>query len=371
MDKIEKVSVNGQVYELAGSGGGSGTPVSITYSELVALKNSNSLVAGTRYRITDYTAVFKSWKSAGHQFDIVVEAVSKSVLSEKASAMFHEGDDYFTNVKLETWEVWYSIDNDTERFSEASDTGKGFIYRLIDEHKNDVNYDFKNALFTVTAEDNSAVGSGRLDLYTFSYIDNSSKAVEDGSVTGKTFNNNHVDISYSNNTVCIGILYVSLFKGVSKIAYNEIYSKVNVIAPLVGFFENNKIYSYVITDNTLSMRNSIVYNTDFISNLSGKIERCTIKCHYINTNGHTLEDCQFSGTINLNITSDIKNSCIYGINAPKSASENVTIDNVDNSIVTINYNLDDTTVVDATATIINLDAESSSSLFSQRTLPKA
>ena len=370
MDKIEKVSVNGQVYELAGSGGGSVTPVSITYSELAALKNSNSLVAGARYRITDYTAIFKSWKSAGHQFDIVVEAVSKSVLSEKASAMFHEGDDYFTNVKLEVWEVWYSIDNDTERFSEASDTGKGFIYRLIDEHKNDVNYDFKNALFTVTAEDNSAVGSGSLDLYTFSYIDSSSKAVEDGSVTGKTFNNNHVDISYRNG-VCIGILYTSMFKNLSKIARNEIYSDVNVIVPIVGIFENNKIYSYVTTDNTLYMRDSIVYNTNFGTNLSGKIERCTIECNYINTNGHTLRDCKFSGTINLNITSDIKNSCIYGFNAPTSGTQNVTIDNVDNSIVTINYNLDNSTVVDATATIINLDAESSSSLFSQRTLPKA
>ena len=41
----------------------------------------------------------------------------------------------------------YCLDNDTTRFAWASSSGKGVIYRMIDEFENDVPYDFKNIMF--------------------------------------------------------------------------------------------------------------------------------------------------------------------------------------------------------------------------------
>lgn len=123
---------------------------SITYAELVALRDSSSLIAGMQYRITDYTCTTTAsgTKSAGHVFDIIVTADSESVLNKDARAIQHEGDTYFANCDLNAWKLWYSLDNDTTRFAWADATnGKGVIYRMIDEFNNDVPYDFKNIQF--------------------------------------------------------------------------------------------------------------------------------------------------------------------------------------------------------------------------------
>ena len=49
---------------------------------------------------------------------------------------------------MSAWKIWYSLDNDTNRFAWAdSVNGKGVIYRMIDEFNNDCSYDFKNIQF--------------------------------------------------------------------------------------------------------------------------------------------------------------------------------------------------------------------------------
>ena len=66
------------------------------------------------------------------------------MLSEKALAILHDGDTYFTNAKLQGWQLWYCLDNDITRFAWADATnGKGVVYRMIDEFGNDCPYDFK------------------------------------------------------------------------------------------------------------------------------------------------------------------------------------------------------------------------------------
>lgn len=124
------------------------TPV--TYSELRALRDNNSLKPGTYYRITDYefTALpTNRYHNAGHVFDIIVLALSNNKLSEEAKAIQHEGDTYFTYSDLSSWRLWYCLDNDTTRFDWADSTnGKGVIYRMIDQCGNDYPYDFKNLL---------------------------------------------------------------------------------------------------------------------------------------------------------------------------------------------------------------------------------
>jgi len=150
---------------------------SITYANLKALRDGGTLVSGRQYRITDYqcTTTQSNTSSAGHAFDIIVTADSANKLNEIARACLHSGDTYFANSKLEAWQLWYCLDNDTTRFAWAdSANGKGVVYRMIDEFNNDVPYDFKNILFTFSGKYTNA--------YTFTYTENST--IKDASLLG-------------------------------------------------------------------------------------------------------------------------------------------------------------------------------------------
>lgn len=128
------------------AGGGGDLLVEKTWSELKAMRDGGTLVPGQQYRITDYvaTTITANTSSAGNVFDILVVADDASHLNEQARAINHAGDTYFSNCKLNAWQLWYCLDNDTTRFDWADSTnGKGVIYRMIDEWKNDLPYDFK------------------------------------------------------------------------------------------------------------------------------------------------------------------------------------------------------------------------------------
>jgi len=119
-------------------------------------------------------------------------------LSEHCRALRNASDSYFPEeTNFEAWEIWYCLDNDTTRFNWASTSGKGVIYRLIDEFGNDCPYDFKNIMFKRTAswfsshDDwcTNALGStptsDRL-FYTFSLVTDSS--AEDMSTKQANYN---------------------------------------------------------------------------------------------------------------------------------------------------------------------------------------
>ena len=164
----------------------------ITYAELVALRDSSSLVAGMQYRITDYacTTTQENTRSAGHPFDIIVTADSENTLNEEARAIQHQGDTYFADCDLNAWKIWYCLDNDNTRFAWAdSVNGKGVIYRMIDEWNNDVPYDFKNIMFN---------GSWGYWAYTFNWINNESdNTCEDLSVAQYTHTNDEGGYSHT------------------------------------------------------------------------------------------------------------------------------------------------------------------------------
>lgn len=96
--------------------------VPVTWAELKALRDGGDLVPGQQYRITDYecTTSQENTSSAGHQFDVIVTADSENVLNENARACLHDGDTYFANCKLESWELKYCLDNDANRFEWAA-----------------------------------------------------------------------------------------------------------------------------------------------------------------------------------------------------------------------------------------------------------
>lgn len=126
----------------------------VTWSELVDLRDSSSLDPGKYYRITDFitTTSQANTRSAEHQFDIIVLALSNSKISEIAKVTQHEDDTYFLNRKLESWEIKYCLDNARSRFAWASLNGKGVIYYMKDEFGNEAGYDFKNIQFTALSK---------------------------------------------------------------------------------------------------------------------------------------------------------------------------------------------------------------------------
>ena len=120
---------------------------SVNYAELKALRDAGKLLAGRKYRITDYvtTTTQTDTRSAGHAFDIIVVADDEHTLNENARAILHKGDTYFAGCKLGAWELKYCLDNDTTRFAWADPTnGKGVVWWMKDEWNNECYYDFKN-----------------------------------------------------------------------------------------------------------------------------------------------------------------------------------------------------------------------------------
>lgn len=71
--------------------------IPIAWADLVQLRDDGGLVPGAYYRITDYNFITTkaAIRSGDHPFDIIVLAVSESMLSENAHAARHEGDHYF------------------------------------------------------------------------------------------------------------------------------------------------------------------------------------------------------------------------------------------------------------------------------------
>ena len=138
-----------------GSSGGGSPMVSVTYQELVALRDGSRLVPGMQYRITDYVCTVANDAEAqavSHPYDIIVTADDAGTLNENARACLHEGDTYYSAegsvADLTAWELKYCLDNDTSRFAWADTAnGKGVVFWLKDEHGNECPYDFKQIQF--------------------------------------------------------------------------------------------------------------------------------------------------------------------------------------------------------------------------------
>lgn len=215
---------------------------SVTHAELVNLRNNNLLVPGMFYRITDYncsinettsTSEVAGYHSAQHPFDIVLLALSENKLAERGWTTHHEGDTYFADCNLAAWQVWYCLDNDTNRFTWADNVnGKGVIYRLIDEWDNDCCYDFKNIVFEFeqgsqgeslyNAGNSSAADFGY--VYTFNYFH-----------LGGTTGNKNIDASvYQSSNASSG--FCVCHNVISSPNHNKAYSNSGQILPRIGFF---------------------------------------------------------------------------------------------------------------------------------------
>lgn len=94
----------------------------------------------------------------------------------KVTAEAYDGIDYFANCNLNSWEIKYCLDGDTNRFQWANidpNVSKGIIYYMKDDKGNECPYDFKNILFD--------------NFYTFSYTVGG--VLYDGTVKYQCYNN--------------------------------------------------------------------------------------------------------------------------------------------------------------------------------------
>lgn len=84
------------------------TMIETTWANLVSLRDNAQLVKGAWYRITDYNFVTTKLgiQSGNHPFDIVLLAISESMLSESGYACKHAGDHYFEREVTEGGIEW-------------------------------------------------------------------------------------------------------------------------------------------------------------------------------------------------------------------------------------------------------------------------
>jgi hypothetical protein len=86
--------------------------IETTWANLVSLRDRAQLTKGAWYRITDYNFITTKLgiQSGNHQFDIVLLAISESMLSESGYACRHAGDRYFEREVTEGGIEWlYSL----------------------------------------------------------------------------------------------------------------------------------------------------------------------------------------------------------------------------------------------------------------------
>lgn len=190
--------------------------VEVTWAGLKADRDAGILVPGQQYRITNYNLVIDSqspcgtsvFSSAGHQFDIIVTADSPTVLNENARAALHEGDTYFANCKIESWEIKYCLDNDQARFNWATPSGKGVIYHLKDDRNNQTSYDFKNVKFK-----QSTINNGNW-FYTFGVGDDLSIQF------GSNVHNNVILPNYRCDEIEYALAYNLILSGSTYLSHN-------------------------------------------------------------------------------------------------------------------------------------------------------
>jgi hypothetical protein len=286
--------------------------VELTYSELKTLRDSSNLITGQQYRITDYitTTTQENTISAGHQFDIIVTADSENTLNEIARACLRDGDTYFSDAgaNLEAWQIWYCLDNNTERFAWAdTNNGKGVIYRMIDAWGNDLPYDFKNIKFKRhILNQNDAVATnvakdGDLELvkdklqkmcyqihtclwYYGSYI---SDIYPDAEPEAKYVP--FGDIYYDNNGPSV---LCKISEGTFE-NFEYFYTFHNVGGGDASLSKPNKEKYVGVWDNVIKNNNGAIHVTE-----DGRFEQCTYNNQYLNDIVLYVNTCYFNTFVN-------------------------------------------------------------------------
>lgn len=233
----------------------------VTYSDLVKLRNNRELVTGAFYKIRDYE--FKSdlenVTSGNHPFCIILKATSKSTLSPEAAAAAIPGDEYFADVPLDQWKLLYTLDNKVSKYPWGSATGKGVIYYMKDHSGNECCYDFKNLKFFRPSLDLPQLGTPNY-YYTFSTM---------------TTENNIVYINDASNNLCkdnkIGLYRGTVGDNIfictdeTSIAYSNILRECSSNT-FTGLFTHNTFIGGATDNKFTGMTKNCIFGSNFLRN---------------------------------------------------------------------------------------------------------
>ena len=138
-------------------------PISITYDELLALKENSQLEPGKTYRLTDFiTSVVGDGRSVQiyqiennlpvQKFDILIPCDGTDILNENVTFTYHEGDTYFSTMNLPAWKGKYKLGTnqrnllyktDIDSFPDEPDYADYYSYDGVFEYDGDIYYKWK------------------------------------------------------------------------------------------------------------------------------------------------------------------------------------------------------------------------------------
>ena len=176
------------------SGGTSGNNVpviEVTYSELLNLKNTSSLVKGQNYLLTDYETTYKQPvtnvnKSSGVIEPLIITATDVNKLHNVCKSTLYPQDI-----------VYYEITGDIGNGYGTEGFTKGKIYRRIDTQKNnDIGTDWRHVKY-----DRNGVDKLLFEDYTDVYNNTIKTYYLFDNVLGDNFYNNTIGSNFSNNTI--------------------------------------------------------------------------------------------------------------------------------------------------------------------------
>ena len=233
----------------------------VTYADLVRLRNSGNLVTGTAYKIRDYEfkTTLSNATSGNHPFCIILRATSKNTLSPEATAAAIPGDAYFADVPLDQWKIRYTLDNNVAKYPWGSATGKGIIYYMRDHNGNECCYDFKNLTFLRSSINLPYLGTPNY-YYTFSTI-----SVEDDIVYIKDASNTLCKdnkIGLFNGTVGDNIF---ICKDESSVAYSNILRECSGNT-FIGLFTHNTFINGAVGNRFNGMSKNCIFGGNFSRN---------------------------------------------------------------------------------------------------------
>ena len=233
----------------------------VTYADLVRLRNSGNLVTGTAYKIRDYEfkTTLSNVASGNHPFCIILRATSTSTLSSEATAAAIPGDEYFADIPLDQWKIRYTLDNDVAKYPWGSATGKGIIYYMRDHNGNECCYDFKNLTFLRSSIDLPYLGTPNY-YYTFSIT-----SVEDDIVYVRDASNTLCKdnkIGLFNGTVGDNIF---ICKDESSVAYSNILRECSGNT-FIGLFTHNTFINGAVDNRFNGMSKNCIFGGNFSRN---------------------------------------------------------------------------------------------------------
>ncbi|WP_145861293.1 hypothetical protein [Pedobacter suwonensis] len=135
------------------SGGGGNLLTSVTYSQLVNLVLTDSLVPGAQYLLTDYKMYWKPFvqdsglRASDNVEPLILYAVAVNKISSSAKSTIYPNDVIYYTIGRFNYDgnvIPYDENEPTDTSYKGVVPVKGMIYRRIDENRKlDINFDYK------------------------------------------------------------------------------------------------------------------------------------------------------------------------------------------------------------------------------------